>query len=115
MVSDQDRRDLYDALERGLGTGPAATIMELLPPVGWADLARQSDLVAVRGEIAEVRGEIAGVRGEIAEVRGEIAGVRGELAKLNARIEGQIPRFIWANVPVMASVAGLVLAAAKLT
>ena len=82
-------------------------MMELLPPVGWADLARQSDLVAVRGEIAEVRGDIA-------EVRGEIAQVRGELARLSARIDGQIPKFLWANVPVVASVAGLVLAAAKL-
>ena len=100
MVSDQDRRQLYEALERELGRGAATTMMELLPPVGWSDLARQSDLVAVRGEIAETRGEIA-------EVRGEIAG-------LSARIDGQIPKFIWANVPVVASVAGLVLAAAKL-
>jgi septal ring factor EnvC (AmiA/AmiB activator) len=129
MVSDQDRRDLYEALERGLGERPAATMMELLPPVGWADLARQSDLVAVRGEIAgvrgeiaevsgaiaEVRGEIAEVRGEIAEARGEIGKVHGELARLSARIDGQIPRFLWANVPVVASVAGLVLAAGKLT
>jgi hypothetical protein len=106
MVSDQDRRELYEALEQGLGAGPAATMMELLPPVGWSDLARQSDLVAVRGEIAEVRGEIA-------EVRGEIGKVHGELARLSARIDGQIPKFIWANVPVVASVTGLVLATAK--
>ena len=121
MVSDQDRRELYEALERGLGAGPAATMMELLPPVGWADLARQSDLVAVRGEIAEVRGEmgevrgeIAKVRGEIAEVRGEIGEVRGEIARLSVRIDGQIPKFVWANVPIVISVAGLVLAAGKL-
>ncbi len=113
MVSDQDRRDL-EALERGLGGGPAATMMELLPPVGWADVARQGDLVAVRGEIAEVRGEIAEVRGEIVAVRGQIAEVRGEVAGLSARIDAQIPKFIWANVPVVASVAGLVLAAGKL-
>ena len=135
MVSDQDRRELYEALERGLDAGPAATMMELLPPVGWADLARQSDLVAVRGEIAEVRGEIgevrgeiaevrgemgevrgeiAKVRGEIAEVRGEIGEVRGEIARLSVRIDGQIPKFVWANVPIVISVAGLVLAAGKL-
>jgi len=113
MVSDQDRRDLYEALEQRLGESPAGTLMELLPLVGWSDLARQSDLVAVRGEIAEVRGEIAEVRGEIAEVRGEIGKVNGEIAKLSARIDGQIPKFIWANVPIVASVAGLVLAAAK--
>ena len=111
MVSDQERRDLYDALERGLGEGPATTMMELLPPVGWSDLARQSDLVAVRGEIAEVRGEIAEVRGEIGRLRGELT---GEIAKLSARIDGQIPKFLWANVPVVAAVAGLVLAGGKL-
>ena len=114
MVSDEARRDLYDALERRLGQGPAGTLMELLPAVGWADVARQSDLVAVRGEMAQIRGEVAQVRGEMAQVRGEMGEIRGEIAKLSARIDGQIPRFIWANVPIVASVAGLVLAAAKL-
>jgi hypothetical protein len=121
MVSDQDRRELYKALERGLGGGPAATMMELLPPVGWADVARQSDLVALRGEMAQLRGELKGeiaeLRGETGELRGELKGelaeVRGELSKLSSRIDGQIPRFIWANVPVVASLAGLVLAVAK--
>ena len=107
MVSDRDRRNLYEALERLLGGGPAATMMELLPPVGWADVARQSDLVAVRGEMAQLRGEMGEIRGEMGEIRGEIA-------RLSARIDGQIPRFIWANVPIVASVAGLVLAAGKL-
>ena len=124
MVSDQDRRELYGALERQLGGGPAATMMELLPPVGWADVARQSDVVALRGEMSQLRGEMGELRGEIGELRGEmgelrgelkgeLAEVRGELSKLSARIDGQIPRFIWANVPVVASVAGLVLAVAK--
>lgn len=33
--------------------------------------------------------------------------------KLSARIDGQIPRFIWANVPVVASLGGLALAVAR--
>jgi len=107
MLSDQARRDLYIALESVLGPEPADSLMELLPPVGWADVARQPDLVAVRGEIAEVRGEIAVVRGEIAKVH-------GEMAKLSARIDSQLPKFLWANVPIMFGVSGLVLAAAKL-
>ena len=119
MVSDQDRRELYEALERGLGGGPAATLMELLPPVGWADVARQSDLVALRGEMAHLRGEMRELRGEMGvlrgELKGELAEVRGEISKLSARIDGQIPRFIWANVPVVASLAGLVLAGAQFT
>ena len=75
----------------------ATTMMELPPPVGWGDVARQSDLVAVRGEIAELRGEL---KGEIAQLRGEI--------------EAQLPRLYAANIASMIGVAGLVLAAGKL-
>jgi hypothetical protein len=56
---------------------------------------------------------MAQIRGEMGEIRGEMGEIRGEIARLSARIDGQIPRFIWANVPIVASVAGLVLAAAK--
>jgi hypothetical protein len=87
VVSDQARRELYDVLERRLGEGPATTMMELLPPVGWADVARQSDLTALRGEMAELRAEI----------------------------RSQLPRLYVANVGLAFATAGLVLAAAKLT
>ncbi len=111
MVSDHDRRELYEALERRLGQGPAATLMELLPPVGWADVARQGDLVAVRGEMGELRGEMAELRGEMAELRAEL---KGEVAELRTEVRGQLPKLYAANVASMIGVAGLVLAAAKL-
>ena len=97
MVSDQDRRELYQALEQQLGGGPATTMMELLPPVGWADVARQSDLVALRGEMAQLRAEL---KGEIAELRGEMKAI--------------LPKLVAANIASMIGVGGLVLAAAKL-
>jgi hypothetical protein len=62
-------------------------------PVGWADVARQSDLVAVRGEMAQLR---------------------GEMAELRAEVKAQLPMLIAANIASMMGVAGLVLAAAKL-
>jgi hypothetical protein len=111
MVSDQDRRELYEALERRLGQGPAGTMMELLPPVGWSDVARQSDLVAVRGEMAEVRGEMAELRGEMAELRAEL---KGEIAELRGELRAQLPRLYAANIASMIGVAGLVLAGSKL-
>ena len=104
MVSDKDRRDLYRALEQQLGGGPAATMMELLPPVGWADVARQSDLTGLRGEMAELRGEMAELRGEL----------KGEISELRGEIKAQLPRLVAANIASMVGVAGLVLAAAKL-
>ncbi len=92
MVSDQARRDLYDVLEQQLGQSQAGTLMELLPPVGWADVARQSDLVAVRGEMAQIR---------------------GEMAELRAELKAQLPRLYVANVAAMIGISGLVLATAK--
>lgn len=93
MVSDQDRRTLYTSLSQTLGEHPAAVMMELLPPLGWGDVARQSDLVAIRGEMAELRGEIAELRGEM---------------------RAQLPKLIAANIASMVGVSGLVLATAAL-
>ena len=74
MQSDQDRRELYLALHDLLGPGPTGTLMELLPPVGWTDLARQSDLVAIRGEMTGLRGEMTGLRGRDGRVAGRTEG-----------------------------------------
>jgi hypothetical protein len=130
MVTDVERRELYQALETTLGEGPARVMMELLPPIGWSDVARQSDLVAVRGEMAELRGdvrtEMAALRTELkgemgdlrTELKSEMADLRTELksemADLRTEVHAQLPRFVLANVPLMLGVAGLVLAAAKL-
>jgi hypothetical protein len=75
--------------------------MELVPPVGWGDVARRADV--------EAQGEA--LRGEIAELRGEL---KAEVAELSARIDGLLPRQLLADVPLAFAVAGLVLAAVKL-
>lgn len=119
MVSDQDRRVLYASLSQTLGEHPAAVMMELLPPVGWGDVARQSDLVAIRGEMAELRGELKGEMTELrAELKGEMAELRAELkggmAELRGEMSAQLPKLIAANLVSMIGVSGLVLAAAAL-
>jgi hypothetical protein len=118
MQSDHERRQLFVALEESLGRGPAGTLMELLPPIGWADVARQSDLVGIRGEMAQLRGEFAELRGEVAEFRGEVAELRGELkaeiAELRGEVRAQLPRLVAANIGSMMGIAGLVFAVAKL-
>lgn len=43
-VSERDRHELYRSLEGVLGKEPADTMMALLPPVGWADVATKDDL-----------------------------------------------------------------------
>ena len=92
-VSDEDRRDLFEGFAALLDRKRANTLMELLPPVGWSDVAR-------RGDIAELRGEIAELRGEMAELRGET--------------RSQLPKLIAANIGSMIGVAGVVLAGGAL-
>jgi hypothetical protein len=104
MSTDADRRELFVALEQSLGSVPAATLMELLPPVGWADVARRSDVEALRADL-----DAQGVA-----LRGEMAELRGSIAKLDAKIDGLFARLLVANVPLMLGIAALVLAAVKL-
>src|SRR5437868_956768 len=40
-VADEARNRLFNALREKLGAEDAGTMMELLPPVGWADVARR--------------------------------------------------------------------------
>jgi hypothetical protein len=114
-VSDQDRRVLYTSLSQTLGEHPAAVMMELLPPVGWGDVARHGDLVAVRGEMAELRGEMAELRaelkGEMSELRAEL---KGDFIEFRGEMRALLPKLIAANIASMVGVSGLVLAAGAL-
>ena len=43
-IDEQSRHRMYLKLEEALGPEAAATMMEHLPPVGWADVATKRDL-----------------------------------------------------------------------
>jgi hypothetical protein len=43
-IDERARHELYLRLERHLGAEAASTLMEHLPPVGWADVATKRDL-----------------------------------------------------------------------
>jgi CRISPR/Cas system type I-B associated protein Csh2 (Cas7 group RAMP superfamily) len=44
VLDERSRHELYLKLEQVLGPEPAQTLMEHLPPVGWADVATKRDL-----------------------------------------------------------------------
>ena len=43
-IAERSRHDLYVRLEAALGAQEATTLMEHLPPVGWADVSTRTDV-----------------------------------------------------------------------
>ena len=46
-IDERVRHELHSRLEGNLGPESAVTLMEYLPPVGWADVATKHDLVGL--------------------------------------------------------------------
>lgn len=51
VVDERSRHQLYRRLEEVLGPEAATTLIEHLPPVGWADVATRHDLGALEQRI----------------------------------------------------------------
>ena len=141
MVSSDDREALEAALRRELGSGPAAALLALLPPVNWGDVARQSELVPMRADVAELKvdvrvlkadvaelkvdvaelkadvrvlkADVARLEVDVAEIRADVRVLKDDMADVKVQLAKQIPTLILANIASMLGVAGLVLAAAK--
>ena len=89
---------MHHLLIEALGTSGAASLMEYLPPVGWADVARKADLaqLATKAEMADLR----------AEVRTGLAGLRAELSD---QLRAQTWRMMGVMVPALLGLAALVV------
>ena len=68
-VDERRRLELADAAKRTLGDEAGITLMELLPPVGWADVATKQDLSNLRGEL---RSEFKGLSDEFTVFKKDI-------------------------------------------
>ena len=50
-VDERHRLQLADAAKRAFGDDAGITLMELLPPVGWADVATKQDLELLESKL----------------------------------------------------------------
>ncbi|MDQ3991101.1 MAG: hypothetical protein M3245_02160 [Actinomycetota bacterium] len=88
MAVDEGRRQrMYRKLEKLLGVEEARTLMEYLPPSGWSDVVRKTDL-----EIAVTRVE----------------------AKIESKLNSQTKTLVGLMPAQVLAVAGLAFAAARL-
>lgn len=94
MINEESRHELYTRLEEVLGPKQAATLMEHLPPVGWADVATKRDLDVLGTDL----------RSEMREFRGAF----------ELRLADWSRTIIYANLGAVVATAGLAFAAAHL-
>lgn len=106
MAITEDRRHkLYSKLEEVIGTENASTAMEMLPPVGWADVATKADLEHLRVMIAKEM--------ELLELRltNAILQVKTDL---ELRISRELRTFFITSLTANTAMMALVVSVAKL-
>jgi hypothetical protein len=123
-IDERARHQLFLRLEEHLGPEAATTLMEHLPPTGWADVATKRDLdqlrAATKSDIDQLRAATKSDIGHHAELtRMEIARFGDELrAELHKALSEQTRTVVLtaaiANVGAVLAVGGLAFVAARL-
>lgn len=109
-LDERHRLALHEAARNALGPEPALTLMELLPPVGWTDVATRHDLDDLRRTVEEVDRRLS-VRIDAlderltGEMRNFAAEVRAEMAAAAQRMT------MWLVTVIVAAFAAAVAAA----
>jgi gas vesicle protein len=89
MATDERaRHELYERLTQVLGAEETRTLMGLLPPSGWDDVARRTDVehqsVALRAEMDQLTAEL---RTEMSQLSTEL---RTEMSQLSAELRTEM-------------------------
>jgi hypothetical protein len=119
VVDERARHELFGRLEDVLGAKHAVTLMEHMPPVGWADVATKHDLAVLKRDLdaLEERLElrIDGVRQELGA---QISAMRQEIvalfrAELSSALTAQTKTLMFTVLGALTSMTALVLAAGR--
>ena len=89
-IDERSRHELFLAAEKTLGRQQTETLMELLPPVGWAEVATKQDLSALEDRMS-LRFDLVDQRFEMIDQRFEMIDQRFEM--MDRRFEMIDPKF----------------------
>jgi hypothetical protein len=94
VVDDRSRHELYRRLEEVLGLEAATTLIEHLPPAGWAEVATKHDLANLE-ERLELRsaGRFAAVDGRFDRIDERFGAIEERFKGLEERFKGLDWRF----------------------
>jgi hypothetical protein len=115
-LDERARHELFLRLEQVLGPEPAESLMEMMPPVGWADVATKRDLDALEQRI-DLRFEamdhkFEAMNHQLEATKHELVALfRGELL---TAVSAQTRTLVLANLGAVLSTAVLAFGAAKL-
>ena len=104
-VDERARHNLFLRVEEELGPEAAETLMELLPAVGWADVATKEALRQLEERIS-LRFDA-----KLADLRGELS---ADLGELRTEMHSRFRNLVVLNSSLVFAVAGVAFAAAKL-
>ena len=103
-ISEATRHQLHQRLSELIGPEEAATLMEHLPPVGWADVATKQDLehlrVATKQDLEQVQ---VAMRGDLENVR--VSMQRDVQERLNSSLRWTVGT-IFSSYALLAAVGG---------
>lgn len=101
-VDERRRHALYERLDALLQDEHADTLMSMLPPVGWADVATKQDLYA---QSQDIRALESRMEAGFSDVRAEMAELRKEphvgLAEVRAELHKELRQQLWAILGVL--------------
>ena len=109
-IDERARHQLYLRLEEHLGAEAATTLMEHLPPTGWAEVATKRDLDQLR---AATKTDVDHLREMTSS---DIQRMADQLrAELHRGMAEQTRTVVLANIGMFVAMAGVAFAAARLT
>ena len=130
-ITEAERFQMHEALSTAHGKEVAAIIMEHLPPTGWGDVARRSDVaglqvltkkdidmlrISMSGDMEALRLEMRGEMQELrAELRGEMQALRLEMrSEMHVLFNQQLKWLVGMVITAQALGTGALLAGMKL-